>query len=93
LDGFEDAHVSGAAAEVSGEAFLDLQQGWVRVLLQQVVRGEDHAWGADTALGSAVLEEALLDGVERRSGFGGKAFNGGDLSAFGLEDGNEAGVD
>jgi hypothetical protein len=35
----------------------------VRVLLKQVVRGEDHARGADAALGSAVLEEALLDGV------------------------------
>ena len=53
LDGFEDAHVAGAAAEISGEAFLDLYQCWVRVFFEQMVRGEDHAGGADAALGSA----------------------------------------
>jgi len=53
LDGFEDAHVAGAAAEVSGEAFLDLLHGWVGVFVEEMVGGEDHAGGADAALGSA----------------------------------------
>ena len=85
LDGFEDAHVAGAAAEVSGEAFLDLREGWVRVLCEEVVGREDHAGGADAALGSAFFEEALLDRVEFF--VDGHAFDGGDVGAFGLEDG------
>ena len=32
LYGFEDAHVAGAAAEVAGEAFVDLGVGGVGVL-------------------------------------------------------------
>ena len=53
--------------------------------------GEDHAGGADAALGSAVFEEALLDGVEFF--VDGDAFDGGDVCAFGLQGGDEAGVD
>jgi hypothetical protein len=56
-----------------------------------MVGGEDHAWGADSALCPAVFEEALLDGVEFF--VDGYAFDGGDLCAFGLECGDEAGVD
>ena len=52
---------------------------------------ENHAGGADSALCSAVFEEALLDGVE--SFVDGYAFDGGDLCAFGLQGGDEAGVD
>src|SRR6267378_1502399 len=57
--------------------------------------GEDHAWGADAALGSALFEEALLDGMEF---FGftecwDEAFDGGDFGAFRLQDWDEAGVD
>jgi hypothetical protein len=36
----------------------------LRIFSEQVVGGEDHAGGADAALGSATLEEALLDGVK-----------------------------
>ena len=64
LDGVEDAHVAGAAAEVSGEAFLDLGEGWVGVFVEEMVGGQDHARGADAALGSAAFEEALLDRVK-----------------------------
>src|ERR1035441_8351361 len=64
LDGFEDAHVAGAAAEVSGEAFLDFWEGGVRVFGQEMMRGKDHAGGADAALRATVIQEALLDGVE-----------------------------
>jgi hypothetical protein len=91
LDGFEDAHVAGAATEVSGESFFDLLHGGVRVLGEEMVGGEDHAGSADAALGSALFEETLLDWVE--SFFVSDAFDGGDLGAFGLEDWDEAGVD
>jgi hypothetical protein len=56
-----------------------------------MVGGEDHAGGADSALGSASFEEALLDGVELLVDC--EAFDGGDLRAFHLQDGDEAGVD
>src|SRR5271170_3055467 len=52
---------------------------------------EDHAGSADAALGSAFFEEALLDGV--KFFVDGEAFDGGDVGAFGLQDGNQAGVD
>ena len=66
LDGFEDTHVAGAAAEVSGEAFLDFRESGVRVFGQEMMRGKDHAGGADAALRATVLQEALLDGMEVR---------------------------
>src|ERR1700677_1023433 len=56
-----------------------------------MVGGEDHAGGADAALSSSCFEEALLDGVELFADC--EAFDGGDLRAFGLQDGDEAGVD
>ncbi len=65
------------------------------MLVADSFRG-DGGWrgscrGADAALGSAVFEEALLDGVE----FSLMAMPSmvRDLCAFGLEDGDEAGVD
>ena len=66
LDGLEDAHVAGATAEIACEAFLDLFHGWVRIFVEKMMRGEDHAGRTYAALGSATFEEALLDGVESR---------------------------
>ena len=54
------------------------------------MRGENHARGTDAALGSAFFEETFLDWVELF--VDGEALDGGDLSAFGLQDGDEAGV-
>ena len=90
LDGFEDAHVAGAAAEVSGEAFLNLSHRWIGVLREEMVRGEDHARGAYAALRATFFEEALLDGVE--VAFGGDAFDRAERCAIGLQSGDEAGV-
>src|ERR1700722_10626043 len=53
--------------------------------------GEDHAGGADAALGSTGFEENLLDGVELF--VDGEAFDGGDLRVLSLQDGDQAGVD
>ena len=77
LDGVEDAHVTGAAAEIPGEAFLNLVQGWLWILIEQVVSGEDHAGSADAALRAAAFEEALLNGVELL--VRGDAFDSGEL--------------
>jgi hypothetical protein len=56
-----------------------------------VMGGKDHAWCADAALGSTLFEETLLNGVEFL--VDNEALDGGDLGAFGLQDGDEAGVD
>lgn len=55
------------------------------------MRGENHAWCTDTALGSTVFKEALLNGMH--SLISGQSFNAGYLSAFSLQRWNEAGVD
>jgi hypothetical protein len=91
LDGLEDAHVAGAAAEVSGEAFFDLVEGGVGVFVEEMMRGEDHAGGADAALRAAFFQEALLDRV--KVAVGEDAFDGGDMRVVGLQGGDKAGVD
>ncbi len=50
-----------------------------------------HAGSADAALGSAVQEEGLLDGVKLIGRA--EAFDGADAGAVGLRDGDQAGVD
>ena len=52
---------------------------------------ENHAGGADAALGSAFFEETLLDGMEFF--VDDETFDGGDIGAFRLQDWDEAGVD
>src|SRR6266576_6170910 len=61
------------------------------MFFEEVMGGEDHAGGADAALGSALFEEALLYWMEFF--VDDQAFDGGDFGAFGLQDGDEAGVD
>jgi hypothetical protein len=63
LDSFEDAHVACAAAEVSGEAFLNLLKGGVWILCEEMMSGENHAGRTDATLCPAFFQEALLDGV------------------------------
>ena len=72
LNRLKDAHVAGAAAEISGKSFLDLFEGWVGVLVQQMMCGQDHTRRADAALSATSFEEALLNGVQvalRRNAF------------------------
>ena len=78
----EDTAVTSASAEVAGEAFLNLRERWLRILFKQMMRGEDHPGSADAALRPAVLEEALLDGVELWTD--GETFDGADGCAVGL---------
>ena len=53
--------------------------------------GEDHAWSADAALGPALCEETLLDGMEFP--VDAEALDSSDLGSFSLQNGDEAGVD
>ena len=61
------------------------------MFFEKIISREDHAGSADAALSSPFLKETLLDRV--KPFVDGEAFNGGDLGTFGLQDGDEAGVD
>src|ERR1700733_8725348 len=61
------------------------------MFFEEMMSGKNHAWGADAALSPAFFEETLLDGMEPF--VDDQAFDGGDFSAFGLQDGDKAGVD
>jgi hypothetical protein len=91
LNRFEDSHIAGATAEVPGKTFLDLNQCWLRIFFEEIMRCENHAGSADTTLSAAVFKEALLDGMQAL--VVGEAFDGGDLSSVSLQRGDEAGVD
>jgi len=92
LDGFEDTHVAGAAAEVSGEAFL-ISGEW-----GAGVWPGDDAWqgscrGCRCRTARHRAPGSTAGWVEFVAVGGGEAFDGGDLGAFRLQDGDEAGVD
>src|SRR5262249_33939046 len=57
--------VSGAPAEVAGQPVADLGLGRVELPLEQGVAGHEESRRADAALEGGVLEEALLQGMER----------------------------
>src|SRR5262249_25488015 len=64
--GADDLHVAGAPAEVTLESGADLRFGGLGRRLEQAGSGHDHPRRAEAALGAALLEESLLDGMERR---------------------------
>ena len=83
--------VAGAAAEVARERLADLLLGRVRVALQQVGRGHDHARRAVAALQAVVLPERLLQRVQRA--FLAHSLDRRDLGAVGLDGEQRAGLD
>ena len=107
-DGGDDVGVGSAATDVAGHALADFVVGELRVIgvagaeaddgeltLFALVNGGDGgadlAWGAVTALESVMFEKGLL--YRMKVFTVGKAFDGGDLRAFGGEGEGEAGVD
>lgn len=76
-DGFDDARVSAAAAEVAFEGGADGGVGGFGLGVEEGDGAEDHGWRAEAALEGGGVEEGLLDGVEGAGG-GGEAFDGGD---------------
>src|ERR1700683_5728440 len=89
-DCFENFHVAGAAAKISGERGANFRFCRVIILLEKIDGGEDHAGGANSALSAAVGDEWLLAGIQL--GLSGHAFDRSDLSAFDLCDGDEAAI-
>src|SRR5581483_1305498 len=66
LDGREDLHVAGAAADVAGEGGLDVGARRARFVLEQRMRGDEEARRAEAALRAVLLVEGGLDGREAR---------------------------
>src|SRR5438477_2800993 len=87
--GLEHARVGAAAAEVAGQAVLDLLEGRVRILLEQRGRGDHEAGSAEAALQGVRLHEGGLHGAHllRRA----EALDGRDLVADGVRGQHQAG--
>src|SRR5439155_8091964 len=64
----DDLVVPGAAAEIARQPVADLGLGRVGIPLEQGLRGGGGARRADAALERGVLEELLLEGMERLAG-------------------------
>src|SRR5690606_37388963 len=64
LDRLHDVLVASAAAEVALQPVANLLFGRIRVALEQVGRGHDHAGRAVAALQAVLLPEAFLDRVQ-----------------------------
>src|SRR5262249_55147407 len=77
----ENLHVPGAATEIPGQTVADFGLTGMRILLEQIDGGHDHARCADAALGATAFYEGLLhrmqliwrdrdslDGGNRRAG-------------------------
>src|SRR6187397_1451553 len=65
LDGFDDVHVAGAAAQVAADALADLRVRGVRVLADQPRGLHDHPRRTEAALEAVLVPEGLLERVER----------------------------
>ena len=57
LHSLKNPHVAGAAAQIAGQAFLDLRQCRMRVAGEQMLRGKNHARRADAALRAALCRK------------------------------------
>lgn len=90
-DGYEDADVAAAAAEVAVESFSDLSIGGLGRAFEQDNRAEDHSRDTVAALHGLGFEEGLLDAME--PAVAGKAFDGSDLLTFGEAGRGKAGGD
>src|SRR6185295_10391727 len=64
-DRLQDALVARAAADVAAHVVLDLVGGGRRVLGQERDGGHDHPRRAEATLERAVLDEGLLDRMQR----------------------------
>src|SRR5262249_41181915 len=58
LDGTHDILVACAAADVAFQPLTDLGFGWVGVVLEQLIRGHDHAGSAEAALQTMFFPKA-----------------------------------
>src|SRR5690606_1188532 len=89
--GFNDLCIAGAAAQIARQPALHFFDTGVRIVLEQVARGHDHAGRAIAALQSAALHETFLQRMERVAPR--QAFDRRDLAAVHLRGQHQAGLD
>src|SRR5437660_49567 len=82
LDGAHDVLIAGAAADVTFETLANLSFSRIGVVLEQLVRGHNHARGAETALQAMLFPECILDRVQ--ASFRGESFDRAYLAAIRL---------
>ena len=75
LDGGDDRHVAGAAADIAVHVMDDLIARRIGILIQQRFGRHDHAGRAEAALKGEFVDKGLLDRMERAIGFF-QAFDG-----------------
>ena len=66
LDGVDDAHIAGAAAQVAAHLGADLGPRQAALAAHQVARGDQHAGGAIPALQGVRFGEGLTQAGHRR---------------------------
>src|SRR5882672_12275044 len=64
LDGLDDVHVPGAAAQVAGDRLADVLLAGLLGARKERAAGHQHARRAVAALQAVLLPEAFLDGVQ-----------------------------
>jgi hypothetical protein len=64
LNRIDDTRIGSAAAQVSFHVFHYLRAGWLRVLEQQFVAFQKHAWSAVAALDGPVPDKSFLQWVK-----------------------------
>jgi len=64
LDGIDYFDVPSAAAQISGDCFLDLIARGMNILVQQGASGYQHSRSAYPTLGAAAFEECALKRIE-----------------------------
>src|SRR5436309_8478495 len=62
--GLAHAGVGAAAAEVAGQAVVDVLERGIGIAVEERLGGHDEAGGAETALLGVVLHERGLEGIE-----------------------------
>src|SRR6266436_1170771 len=90
LDGFDDIVIARAPAEIALELVPDLLLGRLRIALDHLRGGHDHARRAEAALQAMLFPEAVLDRMELA--VRGHALDGLDLRALRLHGEHGAGL-
>lgn len=89
--GVYDVGIAGTTAEVAVQTVSDLLAGRVRVALEQLDSGQDHAGSAETALQAVAFPEAFLHWMQLT--VGGEPLDSGHFSSVGLDGEESAGFD
>src|SRR6516225_5800032 len=63
-NGLDDLHVTGAAAQMPYHGFANFVFGWIRIVFQQRLGGDNEPWGAKPALDCPLLHERCLNRIQ-----------------------------